>query len=413
MSKRIHIFLIAIAAVLVSSTVLFLVVNNSFISPYYVHQRRVALRKVCKELSSSTASAQSYIEDAEANKGVVIVTVPNTGDINQMNEQLRTAFLAKGLGLSKYWLWEEDYKNTVRNGTQQRVYGQGNLGYNLLVQYLIQENKLVAVATIIPHLSRPLTIANTISAVIMGTTALLLMALVWWMSRSLKKAQNKVTAKNEQMKLLLNHVSHDLKTPIALIKAYTAGMKDGMDDGSFLDTIEQQNERMEQLTLRLLALSKYEDAARSLEAVDISSLLSKELERQAPLFAAHELSVMQNIQQGLLSQGTVDAFATIFENLLSNAAKYAAVSPVVVLLHEEHEQIVLEVKNLTDLPPETKTAPLWEPFFVAEGSRNSTLSGSGLGLSIVRAAANAIGASYHCEITDGQFCVQIRMKTGR
>lgn len=413
MSKRIRIFLIAIATILVGATLLFLTVNNSFISPFYIHQQRKALGEVCVELSSDTGSTEDYIEYAEEHKGVIIVTVPDTGDINLINEELRKAFLAKGLGLSKYWLWEEDYKNTVKNGTQQRVYGQGSLGYNLLVQYLIKEEQLVAVATVIPHLSRPLALANTVSAIIMGATALLLMVLVWWMSSGLEKAQNRVTLKNEQMKQLLNHVSHDLKTPIALIKAYTAGIKDGMDDGSFLDTIVQQNERMEQLTLRLLALSKYEDAPQPLDTVDISELLSKELERQAPLFAALERAVVRDIQEGLLLQSSEDAFATIFENLLSNAAKYATASPVTVLLYKEHAQIVVEVKNITDLPPETETAHLWEPFCTGESSRNSALSGSGLGLSLVRAAANSIGADYGCEIADGQFCVQIRIKTGR
>lgn len=413
MSKRVRIFFVAIAVVMAGSIVLFLFVNNSFVSPYYIHQQREALREVCKELSSDTQSMENYIEYAEAQKGVVVAVVQNTGDINLMNEQLKEEFLAKGLGLSKYWLWEEDYENTVKNGTQQRVYGQGNLGYNLLVQYLIREEQLVAVAIVIPHLSRPLAIANAISAIIMGITALLLMALVWWMSSSLEKTQQKVVLKNEQMKQLLHHVSHDLKTPIALIKAYIAGMKDGIDDGSFLDTIGEQNDRMERLTLRLLELSGREETKQPIYTVDISDLLSKELERHMPLFAERCLAVEQDIRQSILLQCNVDSLMTIFDNLLSNAIKYAAASPVQVFLGEVHSQIVLEVVNLTQLPDKTDTQRLWEPFCVAEGSRNSALSGSGLGLSLVRAAANAIGAGYRCEITNGQFRVQITFKTDR
>lgn len=413
MSKRIRIFLVSIAAVLVGATVLFLTINNSFISPYYIYQQRESLRVVCAELASENASMQGYIEQAEAERGVIVAVIPNTGDINQMNEQLRNAFLAKGLGLSKYWLWEEDYNSTVKNGTQQRVYGQGELGYNLLVQYLIKEQQLVAVATILPHLSRPLTISNTVSAVIMTATALLLMVLVWWMSSSLEKAQHKVEQKNKQMKQLLNHVSHDLKTPIALIKAYTSGMRDGMDDGSFLDTIAQQNDRMEQLTQRLLALSRYEDAPLSFCMVDISELLTNELKRQQPLFAAQGILVEQRIQQGISLQSSADALTTIFENILSNAAKYAAASPVCVALREERGETVLEIRNPTELPEETETNRLWEPFCVVESSRNSMLSGSGLGLSLVRAAVEAIGASCLCWIEDGQFCVQITIKANR
>lgn len=413
MRKQIRVFLVAIAAVLVAATVLFLAVNNSFISPYYIHQQREALRVACRALLLDTASMEASIEAAEATKGVVVAVVPDTGDIDQINVQLREAFLAKGLGLSNYWLWEEDYKNTIKNGTQQRVYLQGNLGYSLLVQYLVKEQQLIAAAIVIPSLSRPLAITNTVSAVMMGATAVLLMTLVWWMSSSLEKAQQRLALKNEQMKQLLNHVSHDLKTPIALIKAYTAGMKDGMDDGSFLNTIIEQNDRMEHLTLRLLALSSCEETKQPIDAVEISALLSKELERQMPLFAEQGLPVERDIQQGLLLQSNADALLTIFDNLLSNAAKYATEAPVRISLLAASSQLVLEVKNPTHLPPETDTACLWEPFCVAEGSRNSALSGSGLGLSLVRAAANSIGASCLCTIADGQFCVQVRFSDSK
>lgn len=413
MNKRIRVFLIAIAAVLVGSTLLFLTVNNSFISPYYIHKQKTALSEVCDELSLNTTSIKSYIEYAEENKGVVIATASNNGDINAINEQLRDSFINKGLGLSKYWLWEEDYENTVKNGTQQRVYEQGNIGYNILMQYLIKDDEIVAVATVIPHLSPMLNLANTFSAIIMGATALTLMVLVWWMSRSLEKAQNKVLLKNQQMKQLLNHVSHDLKTPIALIKAYTSGIKDGMDDGSFLDTIVEQNHRMEQLTLQLLDLSKYEDTTQTLYNMDISELLSKEIDRQKPLFAERNLLVVQNIQQKLWIQSNSTTLTTIFENLLSNAAKYATVSPIEVVLYEENTHIILEVKNMADLSEKTETSRFWEPFYVGESSRNSEMSGSGLGLSLVRAAAKSIGASCFCEVTKGKFSIQIKIKTGR
>lgn len=67
------------------------------------------------------------------------------------------------------------------------------------------------------------------------------------MSDKLRESHQLLEEKNKQMKKLLANVSHELKTPIALIKAYTIALRDGMDDGTFLDTVMEQNERMESI----------------------------------------------------------------------------------------------------------------------------------------------------------------------
>ena len=78
------------------------------------------------------------------------------------------------------------------------------------------------------------------------------------MSISIQQYQKMLQAKNQQMEQLLNDVAHDLKTPISLIGMYSSGIQDGLDDGTFLETIIQQNNRMSQMTERLLNLSGIE-----------------------------------------------------------------------------------------------------------------------------------------------------------
>ena len=60
------------------------------------------------------------------------------------------------------------------------------------------------------------------------------------MSEKLQEAHQDLTDRNEHLKRFMGDVTHELKTPIALLKAYSMGIKDGLDDGTYVDTIIKQ-----------------------------------------------------------------------------------------------------------------------------------------------------------------------------
>ncbi|WP_322112718.1 histidine kinase dimerization/phospho-acceptor domain-containing protein, partial [Clostridioides difficile] len=83
--------------------------------------------------------------------------------------------------------------------------------------------------------------------------------------------------RNENLKTFISDASHEMKTPIALIKAYAIGMKDGLDDGTYTDTIIEQAENMTNTINSLLYWAKYEKKERSLCLVDLKERLYKSL----------------------------------------------------------------------------------------------------------------------------------------
>ena len=97
-------------------------------------------------------------------------------------------------------------------------------------------------------------------------------------------------AKNQQMEQLLSDVAHDLKTPISLIGMYSSGIRDGLDDGTFLETIIQQNSRMSQMTERLLNLSGIERKEYPLTTIRLDLLLFECIAEQKLFLSKRGLS---------------------------------------------------------------------------------------------------------------------------
>ena len=287
MSKLAKKFLLSISAVLIVVVLISVVVNSQFIGRYYIYERKSEINEICNTLMQNAESLDEAIAALEESRDVVIARVDNTSDIDVLNERLRNAFLDKGLGLDRYWLWDQDYLNTMANGRQLRIYNQSKLHYSILVEYLNLEETFAGVAIIIPNISEIVSLINGITLCIFLAAVIIMMILIYFlvkkittplseisaltkdisnqnfsqieirtndeledlassindMSCKLKESQEALIEKNRQMEALLGNVSHDLKTPVALIKAYTCGIKDGIDDGTFLDTGIRQNEK--------------------------------------------------------------------------------------------------------------------------------------------------------------------------
>lgn len=163
MSKLAKKFLLSISAVLIVVVLISVVVNSQFIGRYYIYERKSEINEICNTLMQNAESLDEAIAALEESRDVVIARVDNTSDIDVLNERLRNAFLDKGLGLDRYWLWDQDYLNTMANGRQLRIYNQSKLHYSILVEYLNLEETFAGVAIIIPNISEIVSLINGIT----------------------------------------------------------------------------------------------------------------------------------------------------------------------------------------------------------------------------------------------------------
>ena len=199
------------------------------------------------------------------------------------------------------------------------------------------------------------------------------------MSRSLREYEKQLLNKNRQMKQLLDDVAHDIKTPVSLIGMYASGIKDGLDDGTFLDTIEEQNARISRLVERLLSLSRIESREYPLSPIALDTILHKCMEEQRMALHARGLSFQEELACDVEIMGNSELVALLFSNLLSNAVKYASSGAVEVTLCRMGEWCRFRISNgfYNDaLDPER----IWDPFYVGEPSRSRALTGTALDL---------------------------------
>ena len=441
-SKLTRKFIISLSAVFAVVVVLSLMLNKYFTQRYFVYQEKQEMRRICDYLESGVKPLEEMIRETEEKEDVVIAWVPGTTDNELLNERLRAAFLDKGISLKKYWLWDQDQQDAMEDGRKMRIYHQNKLHYSLMVVYLPIDGDFLAVSRIIPSIDRTLSLISQVTiAVFAGAMAVMFLLItvlvrritaplkaigetakaiselefktvevctgdeleklaedINHMSRNLKEAHQSLEQKNRQMKELLANVSHDLKTPVSLIKAYTRGMKDGLDDGSFLDTVILQNERMEQMIERLLDLAKMEKMETAGETVDISRCLAEQIEDYR--FYGNECQAYFecDVKEGLTVVGNREAVSKIITNLLSNAVKYTADKRISVSLYKLDNHVELRIENRVNDAGMIDTGRIWEPFAVAEESRNKDMSGTGLGLAIVKAAALQNGYGYGCRL---------------
>jgi signal transduction histidine kinase len=200
---------------------------------------------------------------------------------------------------------------------------------------------------------------------------------------------------------LLDSVSHDLRTPLAAIRAAAGNL---MDPAVDLDpeaerevarSIDQEAQRLSRLVRNMLDLGRIEGGALhpSLELYDLADLVDPVVERVAPTLAPATVEV---VIPGDLPTVQVDAMFVdqILTNLLENAARYAPGKQIRVSAKAVGDQVWLVVEDSGAGVTASAMPHIFERFYRAprrQGSRSE--GGSGIGLAVVKGLAEAMGGS--------------------
>ena len=209
-----------------------------------------------------------------------------------------------------------------------------------------------------------------------------------------------------QRMAFFNAASHELKTPVTILKGQLSGMLEGVgvyqDRDRYLLRSLQTTGRMENLIGEMLAISRMESGAAALrqETVDLSALVAGQLQQDGELFRQREQELVSALTPGVLVTGDPSLLGRAVGNLLSNAALYSPQGARIrVWCGFRDGRPALTVENTGARIPEEALPHLFEAFYRTENSRNRSTGGSGLGLYLVKMILDRHGAECAIENT--------------
>ncbi|MBC7953486.1 MAG: HAMP domain-containing protein [Rhodospirillaceae bacterium] len=175
---------------------------------------------------------------------------------------------------------------------------------------------------------------------------------------------------------MLAAISHDLRTPITRMKLRAEFVEDDIERGKMLADLDE----MERMIAATLAFARDDAAREDRRQVDVAALVQG---------LAEDLGVAYDGPDALVLPARPMALKRAVANLIGNAVKYGGTARA--SLTEDDGQVVITVDDDGPGIPEAEFERVFAPFVRLEASRNRETGGSGLGLSVARAAARAHG----------------------
>lgn len=204
-----------------------------------------------------------------------------------------------------------------------------------------------------------------------------------------------------KQKCFITDASHEIKTPLAVIDAANEVQEIEGGESEWTQSIHEQVARLTALTERLVFLARMDEgsAGFTMTSIDLSEAVDKAAAPFESVAVSRGKRLSTSIASGVRAHADAAAVAQVVELLLDNATRYASEGSVIELSLRAVSRgqgkgvAELAVSNAVDELPEGDLDRLFDRFYRADVSRSSKTGGSGVGLSVVRAIAEAHGGS--------------------
>ena len=193
--------------------------------------------------------------------------------------------------------------------------------------------------------------------------------------------------------------SHELKTPITIIKGQLQGMLYQVgrykDRETYLAQSLEITDTLGKMVQELLTISRLDTPGYTCKKsnLNLSNLIIDRVTAFEDLFMQKDLTVEQSISPEIYILGDMQLLQKALDNLLGNAAAYSgAGNQILIKLWKETETTTLTIENTGAHIPDEAISKLFEPFYRVDQSRNRQTGGTGLGLYIVKTILDLHGA---------------------
>ena len=219
-----------------------------------------------------------------------------------------------------------------------------------------------------------------------------------------------------KQKRFITDASHEIKTPLAVIDAANEVQEIESGESEWTQSIHEQVARLTALTERLVFLARMDEgsAGFTMASIDLSEAVDKAAAPFESVAVSRGKRLSMSVATGVRAHADAAAVTQVVELLLDNATRYASEGSVIELSLRAVSRgagkgsAELVVSNAVDELPEGDLDRLFDRFYRADVSRSSKTGGSGVGLSVVRAIAEAHGGSATVSGHDHQITFTVR-----
>ena len=213
----------------------------------------------------------------------------------------------------------------------------------------------------------------------------------------LKEDIKRKEAIDEMRKDFIANVSHEVKTPIALIQGYAEGLNEGLceDEESrkyYTEVILDESEKMNKMVKQLLTLSSLESGNSILhkENFNLTSLIESVLGSISILIGEKNVNIEFDSDKEIFLNADEFKIEEVVTNYISNSIHHVSDSgEIKINVSDDGENITFSVYNTGNPIPEKDLNNIWEKFFKVDKAHSRAYGGSGIGLSIVKAIVEA------------------------
>ena len=220
------------------------------------------------------------------------------------------------------------------------------------------------------------------------------------LQKDIEKKEKMETMRTE----FIGNVSHELKTPIALIQGYAEGLKEGISEDPesrefYCDVIIDEADKMNKMVRNLLTLNQLEVGQEevSFERFNVMELIQGIIQSSEILIQQKEADVRVQAPEVVNVWADEWKVEQVFRNYLSNALNHLDEECIIVIkvfVDEEKGIARISVFNTGKQIPEEDIDQIWIKFYKVDKARTREYGGNGIGLSIVKAIMDSFQKGY-------------------
>ena len=402
--------------------------NTTLLGFFYTLHKTDKMIKAYNVIDSGAKSSKLYEDDFEltleklaSNENLSFLVMSSDGTVI-ISSQDHIDFLLSQMYMTmlgenddSFWGSEETENYSIRKIRDDRF------GEDYLVLWgTLSDGNIVMMRTAVAGMKESAMVTNRFILVVgllaIGVAGLVAFFLSSYMESTIGKLQDEneklsrdIELKEEAEKMrkeFISNVSHELKTPIAVIQGYAEGLADDVADDPesrkyYADVIVDEAGRMNTMVRQLLALNQleYGNSNINMEKVLLNELISSVVESNEILASQNEVKLVAPEFEETYVLADEFFAEQVLTNYLTNAIHYAKNEKIVsIKVIPSEKDVRICVFNTGDPIPDEAMEHIWEKFYKVDAARTREYGGSGIGLSVVKAVMDSFNKD--CGVTN-------------